>query len=83
MRLYLAITRQADAVGQAQIAYHFLCKAFEKYEETANSKAQFDALSLIIGAVHECRSFAPDDYEALSKKVAKYADRMVRREDSC
>ncbi|KAJ2849279.1 retromer complex subunit Vps35 [Coemansia brasiliensis] len=65
-----------------EAAYEFVVQAFTIYEEHINeSRAQYQALMLIINALHASRNFSPENYETLAAKCVQHGSRLLKRAD--
>ncbi|KAJ2784500.1 retromer complex subunit Vps35 [Coemansia interrupta] len=72
--------RDEPAIEEA--AYEFVVQAFTIYEEHINeSRAQYQALMLVINALHASRNFSPENYETLLSKCAQHGSRLLKRAD--
>ncbi|KAI9468716.1 retromer complex subunit Vps35 [Coemansia sp. RSA 990] len=65
-----------------EAAYEFVVQAFTIYEEHINeSRAQYQALILIINALHASRNFSAENYETLAAKCVQHGARLLKRAD--
>ncbi|KAI8321997.1 vacuolar protein sorting-associated protein 35 [Martensiomyces pterosporus] len=65
-----------------EAAYEFLVQAFTIYEENLNeSRSQYQALMLVIGALHASRNFSAENYETLVAKCVQHGSRLLKRTD--
>ncbi|KAJ2453186.1 retromer complex subunit Vps35 [Coemansia sp. RSA 2336] len=65
-----------------EAAYEFVVQAFTIYEEHINeSRAQYQALMLIINALHASRNFSAENYETLAAKCVQHGARLLKRAD--
>ncbi|KAJ1725608.1 retromer complex subunit Vps35 [Coemansia erecta] len=72
--------RDEPAIEEA--AYEFVVQAFTIYEEHINeSRAQYQALMLVINALHASRNFSPENYETLLSKCVQHGSRLLKRAD--
>ncbi|KAJ2793587.1 retromer complex subunit Vps35 [Coemansia guatemalensis] len=72
--------RDRPAVEEA--AYEFIVQAFTIYEEHINeSRAQYQALVLVINALHTSRNFSAENYETLAAKCVQHGSRLLKRPD--
>ncbi|KAJ1864947.1 retromer complex subunit Vps35 [Coemansia sp. RSA 2703] len=72
--------RDEPAIEEA--AYEFIVQAFTIYEEHINeSRAQYQALILVINALHASRNFSPENYETLVSKCVQHGSRLLKRAD--
>ncbi|KAJ2894208.1 retromer complex subunit Vps35 [Coemansia aciculifera] len=89
LQLYLA-SAQAASMSPAfrneqaleEAAYEFVVQAFTIYEEHINeSRAQYQALMLVINALHASRNFSAENYETLVAKCVQHGSRLLKRPD--
>jgi vacuolar protein sorting-associated protein 35 len=60
------------------------CQAFTLYEESvADSRHKITALHAIVGTLHRCYVFSPDNRDALTQSVTSYAAKLLKRADQC
>jgi vacuolar protein sorting-associated protein 35 len=84
LRLFVACGKVADQTGQAELAYDFFAQAFTVYEEViSDSRAQFQAITVLAGALHQTRNFAKDDYDTLITKCALHGSKLLKKPDQC
>jgi vacuolar protein sorting-associated protein 35 len=84
LRLFVACGKVADQTGHAELAYEFFAQAFTVYEEViSDSRAQFQAITVIAGALHQTRGFARDDYDTLITKSALHGSKLLKKPDQC
>ncbi|KAI1174940.1 vacuolar protein sorting-associated protein 35 [Nemania sp. FL0916] len=82
LRLFTACGQTADMVGFEEVAYEYFAQAFTVYEEAiSNSKAQFQAICVIAGALHQTRNFGRENYDALITKCTLHGSKLVRKPD--
>lgn len=59
-------------------------QAFTLYEESvADSRHKVTALHAIVGTLHRCYVFSPDNRDALTQSVTSYAAKLLKRADQC
>lgn len=76
--------QSADELGFEEIAYEFFVEAFSIYEEyISESKAQYQALTCIIGALQQSQVFSADNYDTLVTKAALHSARLLKKPDQC
>ncbi|EPE25077.1 hypothetical protein GLAREA_11658 [Glarea lozoyensis ATCC 20868] len=64
--------------------YEFFVQAFTIYEEQiSDSRAQFQAVCIIAGALHESRNFSRENYDALITKCAQHGSKLLKKPDQC
>ncbi|KAJ2416054.1 Ca(2+)-dependent cysteine protease [Coemansia sp. RSA 2530] len=89
LQLYLASAQAAsmspafrDEKALEEAAYEFVVQAFTIYEEHINeSRAQYQALILVINALHASRNFSAENYELLVAKCVQHGSRLLKRPD--
>ncbi|KAI0126051.1 vacuolar protein sorting-associated protein 35 [Xylariales sp. AK1849] len=84
LRLFSACGQTADMTGFEEVAYEFFAQAFTVYEEAiSDSKAQFQAVCIIAGALHQTRNFGKENYDTLITKCALHGSKLLRKPDQC
>lgn len=84
LRLYVSSASVADQVGSEEAAYEYFAQAFTIYEEAlSDSRAQYQAVMLIAGALQSTRHFTPDSYDTLVSKCALYGSKLLKKPDQC
>ena len=84
LHLFLQCAQEADAAGLGAIAYEFVSQAFILYEdELPDSKAQLQALHLMVGTLLQSSGFDAPDYDALATKTTQYAAKLFKKPDQC
>jgi len=84
LNLFLHAALTANNCGFEQIAYEFVTKAFVTYEDSVTeSRAQFRAMELFVGAVQQMSCFDADNYEAIITKTALHSSRLLLKPDQC
>jgi vacuolar protein sorting-associated protein 35 len=84
LKLFLQCAMAADACDFEAIAYEFVTQAFILYEdEMADSKAQQQALSVMVGTLLQCRRFEQGNYDTLITKTTQYAAKLLKKPDQC
>jgi vacuolar protein sorting-associated protein 35 len=84
LRLFLQCAESADRCGFDTICYEFVTQAFILYEdEIAASKAQFTAMTLIIGSIQTLTSFSEENYDNLVTKASLYSSKLLKKPDQC
>lgn len=59
-------------------------QAFTLYEESlGDSRQKVTALQAIVGTLHRCYCFSPDNRDALAQSVVSYAAKLLKRGDQC
>jgi len=83
-RLYLMAAQAANTCGFSNITYEFTTQAYYLYEtEIADSKAQINAITLMVGCVQNLRILSEEEYETFSTKTTLYASRLLKKQDQC
>ncbi|KAJ2636015.1 retromer complex subunit Vps35 [Coemansia sp. RSA 1286] len=71
-----------DEPALEEAAYEFVVQAFTIYEEHINeSRAQYQALMLVVNALHASRNFSVENYETLVSKCVQHGSRLLKRAD--
>ncbi|KAG9235127.1 vacuolar protein sorting-associated protein-like protein 35 [Amylocarpus encephaloides] len=84
LRLFVACGQIADQTGPEAVSYEFFVQAFTIYEEQiSDSRAQFQAVCIIAGALHESRNFSRENYDALITKCAQHGSKLLKKPDQC
>ncbi|KAF3909421.1 hypothetical protein AA313_de0201958 [Arthrobotrys entomopaga] len=85
LRLFVMCGQIADQ-GQSfeEAAYEFFAQAFTIYEEAiSDSRAQFQAVCVISGALHSTRNFSKENYDTLITKCALHGSKLLKKPDQC
>ena len=84
LRLFVACGQIADQTGTEGVSYEFFAQAFTIYEEAiSDSRAQFQAVCVIAGALHETRNFEKENYDTLITKCALHGSKLLKKPDQC
>ncbi|KAF1812826.1 vacuolar protein sorting-associated protein 35 [Eremomyces bilateralis CBS 781.70] len=84
LRLFVAAGQVADQAGFEEPAYEFFVQAFTIYEEAvSDSRAQFQAICVIAGALHPTRNFGRENYDNLITKAALHGSKLLKKPDQC
>jgi vacuolar protein sorting-associated protein 35 len=84
LRLFTACGQIADQNGFEEVSYEFFAQAFTIYEEAiSDSRAQFQAVCIIAGALHRSRNFTRENYDTLITKVALHGSKLLKKPDQC
>jgi len=84
LRLFVACGQIADQTGAEEVSYEFFAQAFTIYEEAiSDSRAQFQAVCVIAGALHETRNFGKENYDTLITKCALHGSKLLKKPDQC
>lgn len=84
LRLFVSCGQVADQAGFEEVAYEFFAQAFTIYEEAiSDSRAQFQAVCVIAGALHGTRGFGKENYDTLITKCALHGSKLLKKPDQC
>ncbi|KAF9364160.1 Vacuolar protein sorting-associated protein 35 [Mortierella sp. NVP85] len=84
LRLFLLAGQSADECGFEDICYEFFVQAFTIYEESiSESKAQFQAITLMVGTLQTTSCFNLDHYDTLITKCALHGAKLLKKPDQC
>ncbi|KAI9821354.1 MAG: Vacuolar protein sorting-associated protein 35 [Thelocarpon impressellum] len=84
LRLFISCGQVADQTGFEEVGYEFFAQAFTIYEEAiSDSRAQFQAVCVIAGALHGTRSFGKENYDTLITKCALHGSKLLKKPDQC
>ena len=84
LRLFVACGQIADQTVAEEVSYEFFAQAFTIYEEAiSDSRAQFQAVCVIAGALHETRNFGKENYDTLITKCALHGSKLLKKPDQC
>lgn len=74
----------ADQTGFEEVSYEFFAQAFTIYEDAiSDSRAQFQAVCVISGALHGSRGFSKENYDTLITKAALHGSKLLKKPDQC
>jgi vacuolar protein sorting-associated protein 35 len=80
LRLFLLAAQVADECGFEDLAYDFYVQAFSVYEDNiSESRAQLQAITLIIGTLANAKVFGVDDYTTLITKAALHGAKLLKK----
>ncbi|KAL7414412.1 vacuolar protein sorting-associated protein 35 [Mrakia frigida] len=80
LRLFLLAAQIADEAGLEELAYEFYVQAFVIYEESiSESRAQLQAITIIIRTLQRARVFGSDNYDTLITKAALHGNRLLKK----
>merc|ERR1712112_357786 len=66
------------------VAYEFMSQAFSLYEdEISDSRAQLEAISLIIGTFQQMSCFSEENHDPLRSQCALAAAKLLKKPDQC
>lgn len=84
LRLFIACGQIADQNGFEEVSYEYFAQAFTIYEEAiSDSRAQFQAVCVIAGALHDTRNFSKENYDTLITKCALHGSKLLKKPDQC
>ncbi|KAL8738271.1 MAG: hypothetical protein Q9181_000906 [Wetmoreana brouardii] len=84
LRLFVSCGQVADQTSFEEVAYEFFAQAFTIYEEAiSDSRAQFQAVCVIAGALHVTRGFSKENYDTLITKCALHGSKLLKKPDQC
>lgn len=80
LRLYLLAAQVADECGFEDVTYDLYVGAFTMYEDNiSESRAQLQAITLIIGTLQGARVFTVENYDTLVTKAALHGARLLKK----
>jgi hypothetical protein len=80
LRLFLLAAQSADETGFEELAYEFYVQAFTIYEESiSESRAQLQAIGLVISTLQTARVFSTDNYDTLITKAALHGAKLLKK----
>ena len=80
LRLFLLAAQIADECGFEDLAYDLYVEAFTVYEEgISESRAQLQAITLVIGTLQGAKVFGADNYDTLITKAALHGAKLLKR----
>lgn len=84
LRLFVICGQVADQTAFEEVSYEFFAQAFTIYEEAiSDSRAQFQAVCVIAGALHSTRGFGKENYDTLITKCALHGSKLLKKPDQC
>ncbi|KAG0240701.1 Vacuolar protein sorting-associated protein 35 [Actinomortierella wolfii] len=84
LRLFLLAGQAADECHFEDICYEFFVQAFTIYEEAiSESKAQYQAILLMVGTLQTTSCFNLDHYDTLITKCALHGAKLLKKPDQC
>ncbi|KAI5294039.1 Vacuolar protein sorting-associated protein 35, partial [Ascosphaera acerosa] len=84
LRLFVLCGQVADQLGAEQYSYEFFAQAFTIYEDSiSDSRAQFQAVCIIAGALQGSRRFSKENYDTLITKAALHGSKLLKKPDQC
>ena len=80
LRLFLLAAQISDECGFEDLTYDLYVEAFTVYEESiSESRAQLQAIALIIGTLQNARVFGTDNYDTLITKAALHGAKLLKK----
>jgi len=80
LRLFLLSAQVADECGFEDLAYDFYVQAFSVYEDSiSESRAQLQAITLIIGTLAGAKVFSVDNFDTLITKAALHGSKLLKK----
>jgi len=80
LRLFLLSAQIADECGFEDLAYDFYVQAFSVYEDSiSESRAQLQAITLIIGTLASAKVFNVDNFDTLITKAALHGAKLLKK----
>ncbi|KAE9389999.1 vacuolar protein sorting-associated protein 35 [Gymnopus androsaceus JB14] len=80
LRLFLLAAQIADECDFEDLTYDFYVQAFSVYEDSiSESRAQLQAITLIIGTLNGAKVFGVDNYDTLITKAALHGAKLLKK----
>lgn len=80
LRLFLLSAQIADECGFEDLTYDLYVQAFSVYEDSiSESRAQLQAITLIIGTLAGAKVFGVDNYDTLITKAALHGAKLLKK----
>jgi vacuolar protein sorting-associated protein 35 len=80
LRLFLLAAQVADECGFEDLTYDLYVQAFTVYEDSiSDSRAQLQAITLIIGTLQGAKVFGVDNYDTLITKAALHGAKLLKK----
>lgn len=80
LRLFLLAAQISDECGFENLTYDMYVDAFTVYEDSiSESRAQLQAITLIIGTLQGARVFSEDNYDTLITKAALHGAKLLKK----
>lgn len=80
LRLFLLAAQISDECGFEDMTYDLYVQAFTVYEDSiSESRAQLQAITLIIGTLQGAKVFSEDNYDTLITKAALHGARLLKK----
>lgn len=80
LRLFLLAAQVSDECGFEDLTYDLYVQAFTVYEDSiSDSRAQLQAITLIIGTLQGSKVFTVDNYDTLITKAALHGAKLLKK----
>ena len=80
LRLFLLAAQISDECGFEDLTYDLYVQAFTVYEDSiSDSRAQLQAITLIIGTLQGSKVFSVDNYDTLITKAALHGAKLLKK----
>ncbi|KAG5634562.1 hypothetical protein H0H81_001525 [Sphagnurus paluster] len=80
LRLFLLSAQISDECGFEDLTYDFYVQAFSVYEDSiSESRAQLQAITLVIGTLAGAKVFGIDNYDTLITKAALHGAKLLKK----
>lgn len=80
LRLFLLAAQVSDECGIEDLTYDLYVQAFTVYEDSiSDSRAQLQAITLIIGTLQGAKVFGVDNYDTLITKAALHGAKLLKK----
>lgn len=80
LRLFLLAAQIADECGFEDLTYDLYVQAFTVYEDSiSESRAQLQAITLVIGTLQGAKVFGVDNYDTLITKAALHGAKLLKK----
>ncbi|KAH7922391.1 vacuolar protein sorting-associated protein 35 [Leucogyrophana mollusca] len=80
LRLFLLAAQVSDECGFEDLTYDLYVQAFTVYEDSiSESRAQLQAITLVIGTLQGARVFGVDNYDTLITKAALHGAKLLKK----
>jgi vacuolar protein sorting-associated protein 35 len=80
LRLFLLAAQVSDECGFEDLTYDLYVQAFTVYEDSiSESRAQLQAITLVIGTLQGAKVFGVDNYDTLITKAALHGAKLLKK----
>ena len=80
LRLFLLAAQISDECGFEDLTYDLYVQAFTVYEDSiSESRAQLQAITLVIGTLQGAKVFGVDNYDTLITKAALHGAKLLKK----